>query len=120
MSIKGAVPHAIVQKAKYFSFKPPVQNIEILPEKLEFFYKLNCNTDMKLLKQIFDQNGFKQLIGEIPKSVQTYSSQADWILLWTSKVLKNSAFQILSRYQKVNQFPKSIELTRKDNLVCQI
>ena len=40
--------------------------------------------------------------------------------MWTTKVLKNSIFNRLTKTQKVNQFPRTIELTRKDFLVRRI
>lgn len=40
--------------------------------------------------------------------------------MWSSRQLKFGQFGSLKKYQKVNQFPRSFELTRKDLLVESI
>ena len=40
--------------------------------------------------------------------------------MWSTKIVKNSMYQKLLKYQKINQFPKSYELTRKDLLMRRI
>lgn len=40
--------------------------------------------------------------------------------MWSTKALKLNQYAGLKKYQKVNQFPKSYELTRKDLLVERI
>lgn len=37
-------------------------------------------------------------------------------VLWTSKIQKNATFQNLDKHQRINQFPRSGECTRKDSL----
>ena len=44
----------------------------------------------------------------------------DWVLMWSTKILKTEQFTLLKKYQKVNQFPKSYELTKKDCLIRRI
>ena len=44
----------------------------------------------------------------------------EWLVLWSTKQLKFNNYNKLQKYQKVNQFPKSFELTRKDLLVERI
>lgn len=40
--------------------------------------------------------------------------------MWTTQSLKNGFFQSMNKNQKVNNFPRSIELTRKDFLANRI
>lgn len=42
------------------------------------------------------------------------------MILWTTKSLKNFFFTSLGKFQRVNQFPRSTELTRKDSLMKKI
>ena len=41
-------------------------------------------------------------------------------VLWSSKQLRSHVYQGLNPYQKVNQFPRSYEITTKDNLCRNI
>lgn len=34
--------------------------------------------------------------------------------MWSCSIMKSNVFQSMSKYQKINHFPKSFELTRKD------
>ena len=38
------------------------------------------------------------------------------VLIWSSNTVKSSVYQNLGRFQKINHFPRSYELTRKDLL----
>ena len=44
----------------------------------------------------------------------------NWLVMWTTQSLKNGFYQRMSKFQKVNHFPRSIELTRKDFLANRI
>jgi len=44
----------------------------------------------------------------------------NWLVMWSTKALKLAQYTMLKKHQKVNQFPKSYELTRKDLLVERI
>ena len=44
----------------------------------------------------------------------------DWLIMWSTKQIKLVDYTGLKRFQKVNQFPKSNELTRKDLLIERI
>ena len=34
--------------------------------------------------------------------------------MWSCSIMKSNIFQQMNKYQKINHFPKSFELTRKD------
>ncbi|EER03161.1 conserved hypothetical protein, partial [Perkinsus marinus ATCC 50983] len=40
----------------------------------------------------------------------------DWVLSWTGSLPKEQSFQHLQEWQRINHFPSSHELTRKDRL----
>lgn len=44
----------------------------------------------------------------------------DWNCLWINSSGKNYIYENLNQYQKVNHFPHSYELTRKDRLAYNI
>jgi len=64
--------------------------------------------DAKLVKAIFETNGFVHTEGH------------DWNVLWSSQSFKPHIYDNLNEYQKVNHFPMSSELTRKDRLCANI
>lgn len=67
---------------------------------------LKCES--RLVRFIFELNG---LIG---------TDRHDWNILWTHTTGKNYFYERLSKEQKVNHFPISSELTRKDLLAINI
>ena len=77
---------------------------ERLPTRLTF--KVN-NTDARLVRATLAGHGFV-LTNKVEKK--------DWNVLWTGSHLKSYVFQGLSKHQRVNQFPRSAEITRKDTL----
>ena len=61
---------------------------------------------------------FQMMHGGLKNEVLTEGE--DWIILWSTKPLKLDQFNKLKKFQKVNQFPKSFELTRKDLMADRI
>ena len=64
------------------------------------------NGDKKLVKSILDGHGFKE----------AHPNSSEFNIIWTGNNLKSYAFRSLQENQKVNHFPRSCELTRKDRL----
>lgn len=62
--------------------------------------------ERKLIKTILDGHGFKEV----------HPNSSEFNILWTGNNLKTYTFRSLKEYQKVNHFPRSCELTRKDRL----
>ncbi|KAL5282557.1 TTLL5 family protein [Megaselia abdita] len=81
---------------------------ELPASKLKITYKFH-NSETKLLKRIFSQHGLKEVEGE-----QNFS------ILWTGVHMKPDILRNLTPYQRVNHFPRSYELTRKDRLYKNI
>ena len=67
------------------------------------FFKM-VKADAKLVKAVMETNGLSQTEGN------------EWNVLWTSQSLKPFMYEAMNEYQKINHFPSSNELTRKDRL----
>jgi hypothetical protein len=62
------------------------------------------NTACTLLQSLLESNDF------------TASEQPDWNLFWVNTSDRPQFFQNLNEFQKINHFPLSTEITRKDRL----
>ncbi|XP_061721366.1 tubulin polyglutamylase TTLL5 isoform X3 [Cydia pomonella] len=76
---------------------------------LKITYKL-VNTETKLLNRLLQAHG---LVESVPDA-------KDFNLLWSGLHPKPDVLRSLSPYQRVNHFPRSYELTRKDKLFKNI
>jgi len=72
--------------------------------QFEMFFKM-VKADAKLVKAVFETNGFQQTEGN------------EWNVLWTSQSIKSFIYEAMTENQKINHFPMSNELTRKDSLI---
>lgn len=104
----------VLQKSDSFDNKENEQD-EDQPEsddlpavKLNITYKF-MNTETKLLKKIFVRHGLTETDGD-----QNFN------ILWTGVHMKPDILRNLTPYQRVNHFPRSYELTRKDRLYKNI
>ncbi|XP_055371763.1 probable beta-tubulin polyglutamylase isoform X3 [Condylostylus longicornis] len=75
---------------------------------LNITYKF-MNTETRLLKKIFARHGLVESENDQP-----------FTLLWTGVHMKPDILRNLTPYQRVNHFPRSYELTRKDRLYKNI
>ncbi|KAL9694062.1 hypothetical protein quinque_013347 [Culex quinquefasciatus] len=82
---------------------------EMPAAQLNIYYKF-INTETRLLRKILNAHG----MGE------SGSDSNDFNLLWTGIHLKPDILRNLAPYQRVNHFPRSYELTRKDRLYKNI
>jgi hypothetical protein len=73
-----------------------VQNSELL-------YKI-LRGDTKLVRSLLEANGF------------SYTESHEWNILWSSSSCKAYLYEGLNEYQRINHFPSSYEITRKDRL----
>ena len=74
----------------------------------DLLYKL-IKTDGKLIRAVLENNGFLQT-----------ESNHDWNILWSSGNCKLYLYEALNEWQKINHFPASFELTRKDKLAVNV
>ncbi|XP_074091784.1 LOW QUALITY PROTEIN: tubulin polyglutamylase TTLL5 [Macrotis lagotis] len=78
-------------------------------ERYHLSYKI-VRTDSRLVRSILTAHGFHEV----------HPSSTDYNLMWTGSHLKPFLLRTLSEMQKVNHFPRSYELTRKDRLYKNI
>ncbi len=67
-------------------------------------YSVGYHAGIKLVSAVLEAGGC------------VFTPKDDWQIMWNPTHLKSYSFQMLSKWQKVNQFPRSIECTRKDTL----
>ena len=91
---------------KFLVFRPYIDPMEMKPFKPPdrgYYFKM-YNSDIKIIRYTLEDNGFRE--GR-PNSL-------DITLHWYTGTIKNQVYQGLNKYQRINHFPKSSELTRKD------
>lgn len=77
---------------------------------LQKYYK-KCNTECKLFGNFWTGQGYK----EVPSP-----DFQKWHVVWWGSHVKKDFFSDLKSYQKVNHFPGTTEVTRKDKLVMNL
>ncbi|NXY03268.1 TTLL5 polyglutamylase, partial [Pteruthius melanotis] len=87
---------AIVTKDSY---------LRLIGERFHMSYKI-VRTDSRLVRSILTAHGFHEV----------HPNSTDYNLMWTGSHLKPYLLRSLTDIQKVNHFPRSYELTRKDRL----
>jgi len=70
------------------------------------FKLLKC--DARLMRSTLESAGF------------TYTESHDWNVLWIAAAGKPYLYDGLNEYQKINHFPSSYEITRKDKLCLNV
>lgn len=95
-----------IKPKKFLIFRPYIDPMTIRPFILmdtQYFFKMQ-NSDVKLIRYTLEDNGFKEVQG----------NSNTWTIMWHGGPLKSNLYQQLTKYQKVNHFPRSHEITRKD------
>lgn len=64
-------------------------------------------SEVKLIRWVFEDNGFRE-------------GKKSWMIGWSNTAMRSQVYQSLTRGQKVNHFPRSHEITKKDNLFKNI
>ncbi|GFS10869.1 tubulin polyglutamylase TTLL5 [Elysia marginata] len=65
-----------------------------------------ASTDCKIVRNILLSHGFHEV----------HPNSADYNLVWSNSHLKPFTLRTMTEFQKINHFPRSYELTRKDRL----
>ena len=92
---------------KYLAFRPYIDPMSIRPYKPQdrgYYFKFNNETQVPLIRYTLEDNGFREAVDR----------NLDWQVTWSCTNIKSQLYQSLHRYQKVNHFPKSTEICRKD------
>ena len=93
------------KKMRYLTFRPAIDHKIEQPEDKGYYYSILSNETF-LIKQTLEDNGFVDILNK----------QEEPTIIWTGSVLSKQQYQSLSPYQKINHFPKTGEITRKDLL----
>ena len=73
----------------------------------ELLYKI-FRGDTKLVRSMLEANYF------------SHTEAHEWNILWSSGSCKAYLYEGLNEYQKINHFPSSQEITRKDKLAINV
>ncbi|XP_028981536.2 tubulin polyglutamylase TTLL5 isoform X3 [Esox lucius] len=84
-------------------------NIRSVGERYNLAFKI-VRTESRLVRGILTSHGFHEI----------HPNSNDFNLMWTGSHLKPYLLRSLQDFQKVNHFPRSYELTRKDRLYKNI
>ncbi|XP_069771943.1 tubulin polyglutamylase TTLL5 isoform X2 [Narcine bancroftii] len=84
-------------------------NLRLIGERYHLAYKI-IRTESRLVRSILTVHGFHEV----------HPNSNDFNLMWTGSHLKPYLLRTLLEFQKVNHFPRSYELTRKDRLYKNI
>uniref|UniRef100_A0A8C5WZU6 Tubulin--tyrosine ligase-like protein 5 n=1 Tax=Malurus cyaneus samueli TaxID=2593467 RepID=A0A8C5WZU6_9PASS len=79
--------------------------LRLIGERYHMSYKI-VRTDSRLVRSILTAHGFHEV----------HPNSTEYNLMWTGSHLKPYLLRSLTDIQKVNHFPRSYELTRKDRL----
>ncbi|NWH80204.1 TTLL5 polyglutamylase, partial [Piaya cayana] len=79
--------------------------LRLIGERYHLSYKI-VQTDSRLVRNILTAHGFQEV----------HPNSSEYNLMWTGSHLKPYLLRSLTDIQKVNHFPRSYELTRKDRL----
>ena len=90
------------------------------------FFKFTC-FENRLIRWILEKHGFKESVQEYGMPSQEFYNIANQsncnflgsnsvVMIWSSQVVKSNIYSNLGRFQKINHFPRSYEITRKDCL----
>ncbi|XP_072350544.1 tubulin polyglutamylase TTLL5 isoform X1 [Scyliorhinus torazame] len=83
--------------------------LRLIGERYHLAYKI-VRTESRLVRSILTVHGFHEV----------HPNSNDFNLMWTGSHLKPYVLRTLLEFQKVNHFPRSYELTRKDRLYKNI
>ena len=101
-------------KRNFLVFRPYEDPITIRPymplDRGYYFYLHNC--DIKIVRYTLEDNGFRDI--KINHGDTYKNNDGTWTLCWTVGPIKKAVYESLHKYQKVNHFPCSFYMTRKD------
>ncbi|EDV23631.1 uncharacterized protein TRIADDRAFT_27246, partial [Trichoplax adhaerens] len=80
------------------------QRYKSIGDKFHMAYKVMC--DCKLIHQVLTAHGFRE----------AHPNSSNFNIMWTGSHLKPYLMRGLLDYQRINHFPRSYEVTRKDRM----
>ncbi|XP_071832466.1 tubulin polyglutamylase TTLL5-like isoform X3 [Apostichopus japonicus] len=82
-----------------------IKRLYAIGEKHHLAYKI-VRTDCRVIRQLLHKHGFHEV----------HPNSSDFNLTWIGCHVKPYTLRSLSEFQKINHFPRSYEITRKDRL----
>lgn len=101
----------VAMEGRFLKFRPLQGNLNFKPSRSPdkgFYFRL-IGAEPKLIRYTLEDNGFHE-----EKQTNKFS------ILWSSSGLRSSMFQGLNKFQKLNHFPRTSEITKKDSLYKNI
>ena len=75
------------------------------------------NHGLKPAVEEFDALGVQEFMNnQISNNLPSFLQNNSVVVIWSSQAIKSNIYANLGRFQKNNHFPRSYELTRKDNM----
>ncbi|KAF4788568.1 hypothetical protein TURU_159314 [Turdus rufiventris] len=112
IGVRGGEGDLYVETPDPFDVQTNLVSLCLFTERFHMSYKI-VRTDSRLVRSILSAHGFHEV----------HPNSSDYNLMWTGSHLKPCLLRSLTDVQKVNHFPRSYELTRKDRLyknVCRM
>ena len=100
-------------KGRYLHFRPFPGEVVERPELMKkngYYFRFH-NSDVKIIRYTLEDNGFRE---------NNNLRNQDWLVMWSNTGYKSDVYQNMTKYQKVNHFPRSSELTRKDSMYSRM
>jgi tubulin polyglutamylase TTLL5 len=96
-----------LNRIRYLDFRPLVDIESTIKCNQDYgYYFRMAGNECQLIKNTLEDNGF----------IETTGKDKEWTIMWSSCSIKNNLYNNLKKFQKVNHFPRSVEITRKDLL----
>lgn len=110
----GLAWNGVYRRTPILIFSPTMMvckesNVKTLATKFNLSFKLN-RADCRLLRSMMQSHGF----------VEVDSLSSEFNLMWSNSHIKPTELRAMCDFQRVNHFPRSYELTRKDKLAQNI
>lgn len=90
---------------KYLVFRPFVSCKKLKSTIPGFYFKMAG--EVPLIRSTFEDNGLRE-------------HKNDWLVLWGNGYMRTNVYTGINRWQKINHFPRSYEISKKDNLYKNI
>lgn len=99
---------SLAEGQRILIFRPYIDPMSIRPYKPHnkgYYFKNYNGMSVSLIRYTLEDNGFREA-----------TDKQEWSVCWACSNIKSTMYQSMGRFQKINHFPKSTEITRKDNM----
>jgi len=99
------------------AYEDPITIRPYMPQDRGYYFYLH-NCDIKIIRYTLEDNGFRDIKMNHGDTYKT--NDGSWTIFWSVGPIKKAIYETLQKYQKVNHFPCSFYMTRKDLMYRQI